>query len=45
MGFGDGGDHAAFGRAIEFGQYQTSHTERGIEGFDLAQRVLPGVGI
>ena len=38
-------DDAALGRAVEFGEHQTRHVDRLVEGFDLLQRVLPEIRV
>ena len=43
--FGDGGNDAAFGGAIQFGDDQAGKPQRIIEGFDLHYRILAGVGV
>ena len=37
--------HAALGRAVELGQDQAGDAERIVEGLDLRQGVLAGVGV
>ena len=41
----DGGNDPALGRTIELGQDETGQADRLVEGVELGQPVLPGVGI
>ena len=42
---GNGGQHAAFGSAVEFGDDQAGEAQRFVKRFDLRQGVLPGVAV
>ena len=42
---GNGGQHAAFGGAVELGHDQAGELQRVVKGLDLAERVLPGVAV
>src|SRR2546423_12188112 len=42
---GDCAHYAALGRAVELGENQPGETERLVERLQLAERVLPGIGV